>query len=388
MRATVNVHSGPAPLNSARVERGQAMIIVAFSMIVLLGIGAIVVDLGLSWILRRQEQNAADPAAIAAARYIEEGNTAATRTKMHTAACFYAQQNGFFTTDDATCVAARDTGDLQVLWPPSGPHADQFAGRPEMVLVVIRDQHPTFFGQMFNQDFASVATGAVAARETQSANSNSLVALDPTSCGAGHIHGNGDITIEPVENPDTPGVPFSGGYVQINSSCGGGTYDDACGNGSGAFHHGGNAGAELSAPHMYIHGTCQASGGSVPTPVTEGAPPIGDPLESLSGTSAGGLPSRAMPEQRRRLPDDEPHMGRLLHQPKYRNAHPGRVLGRMEIHGQQHGRAAAARHLHHGRRRHRRRGAGQHRHGRRRLRQSGSRADLQHGQHHGPRLRR
>ena len=295
MRATVNVHSGPAPLNSARVERGQAMIIVAFSMIVLLGIGAIVVDLGLSWILRRQEQNAADPAAIAAARYIEEGNTAATRTKMHTAACFYAQQNGFFTTDDATCVAARDTGDLQVLWPPSGPHADQFAGRPEMVLVVIRDQHPTFFGQMFNQDFASVATGAVAARETQSANSNSLVALDPTSCGAGHIHGNGDITIEPVENPDTPGVPFSGGYVQINSSCGGGTYDDTCGNGSGAFHHGGNAGAELIAPHMYIHGTCQASGGSVPTPVTEGAPPIGDPLESLVGPRQEDYPAGQCP---------------------------------------------------------------------------------------------
>ena len=181
------------------------------------------VDLGLSWILRRQEQNAADPASIAAARYIEEGDTAATRTKMRTAACFYAQQNGFFTTDNATCVAARAAGDLQVLWPPIGPHAGQFAGRPEMVLVVIRDQHPTFFGRIFDQDSASVATGAVAARETQSANSNGLVALDPTSCAAGHIHGNGEITIEPVENPDTPGMPYSGGYVQINSSCGGGT---------------------------------------------------------------------------------------------------------------------------------------------------------------------
>ena len=50
------------------------MIIVAFSMVVLLGICALVVDLGLSWMLRRQEQNAADPASIAAARYIEEGD--------------------------------------------------------------------------------------------------------------------------------------------------------------------------------------------------------------------------------------------------------------------------------------------------------------------------
>ena len=267
---------------SADARRGQAMIIAAFSMVVLLGIGAIVVDLGLSWMLRRQEQNAADPGAIAAARYIEEGDSAATRQKMHVAACFYAQQNDFFTDDDASCQSARDAGDLEVLWPPSGPHAGQFAGRPEMVLVVIHDEHPSFFGRIFGQEIASVATGAVAARETESANSNSLVALDPTTCGAGHIHGNGDITIAPVNNPET-GTPYTGGYVHINSSCAGGTFDDGCGNGGGAFHHGGNAGAELSAPHMYIHGTCQASGGSVPTPVTEGAPPIGDPLAGLVG---------------------------------------------------------------------------------------------------------
>ena len=275
-------------------SRGQAMIIVAFSMVVLLGIGAIVVDLGLSWIMRRQEQNAADPGAIAAARYIEEGDSAATRAKMHTAACFYAQENDFFTSDTASCDAARASGDLQVLWPPSGPHAGQFAGRPEMVLVVIRDQHPSFFGRIFGSDMASVATGAVAARESESANSNSLVALDPTTCGAGHVHGNGTITIEPVNNPDT-GVPYSGGYVQVNSSCAGGTMDDDCGSGSGGFHHGGNAGAQLLAPHMYIHGTCQVSGGDVPTPVTEGAPPIGDPLAGLVGPRQEDYPAGQCP---------------------------------------------------------------------------------------------
>jgi hypothetical protein len=273
-------------------ERGQAMIIVALSMVVLLGIAALVVDLGLSWILHRHEQNAADPAAIAAARYIEEGDSAATRTKMDNAACFYAQQNGFFG-GDLACASALDPAnqDLQVLWPPSGPFAGEFAGRPEMVLVVIRDEHPSFFGRVLGRgNFASVASGAVAARETQSANSNSLVALDPDSCGAGHIHGNGTITIEPVDNPNT-GVPYSGGYVQVNSSCDGGTYDDACGSGSGGFQHGGNAGAELIAPHMYINGTCQESGGEVTVPVTEGAPQIGDPLASLVGPRQDEYPA-------------------------------------------------------------------------------------------------
>ena len=275
-------------------ERGQALVIVAFSLVVLLGVAAIVVDLGMSWMLRRQEQNAADPGAIAAARYIEDGDTPATRSNMHEAACFYAQQNDFFGGDSLTCDAARASGDLQVLWPPSGPHAGEFAGRPEMVLVVIRDTHPSFFGRIFGQEQATVATGAVASRETQSANSNSLVALDPSTCGAGKTNGNGTIRIEPVTNPET-GAPYSGGYVHLNSNCEQGVHDDACGNGQGAFQLSGNAGAGIFAPHMYMHGTCQAAGGAVTTPVTEGAPPIGDPLASLVGPRQDLYPAGKCP---------------------------------------------------------------------------------------------
>src|SRR5687767_179934 len=51
-------------------ERGQILVITAASLFVLLAIAAIVVDLGFSWMLHRQEQNAADPAALAAARFI------------------------------------------------------------------------------------------------------------------------------------------------------------------------------------------------------------------------------------------------------------------------------------------------------------------------------
>src|SRR5688572_19042815 len=278
-----------------RHDRGQALIIVAFSMVVLLAIGAIVVDLGLSWMLRRHEQNAADPGAIAAARYIEDGDSIATRIKMRTAACFYAKQNGFFESDDDICTAAADN--LKVNWPPIGPSAGQFAGRPEMVQVIVTAQHPSFFGAIFGRQTATIATAAVAARETESANSNSLVALDPTSCAAGKTHGNGNITIEPVENPDTPGVPYSGGYVHINSSCSNGAFNDACGNGSGGFHLGGSGGASINAPHMYIHGTCQESGGTVTTPVTEGAPQIGDPMESLRGPRQADYPAGHCPRQ-------------------------------------------------------------------------------------------
>jgi hypothetical protein len=147
---------------------------------------------------------------------------------------------------------------------------------------VIHSDHPSFFGQLFGRPRGVVATGAVAARESVSANSNSLVALDPESCNAAKINGNGIITIAPVDNPDT-GDPYNGGYVHVNSSCAGGAFDDQCGTGESAFHFSGNS-ATLDAPHVYVNGTCQESGGAnVNALVTEGAPQIGDPLASLVG---------------------------------------------------------------------------------------------------------
>lgn len=276
--------------------RGQVLLITAFSMIVLIGITALVIDLGVSWMLRRQEQNAADPAAIAAARYIQDGDSAATRAAMDQAACFYAKENGFFQDDNAACTAAFSSDQLQVLWPPAGPLAGDFAGRPEMVQVIISTQHESFFGQFLGQPQATVVTGAVAARETKSANSNSLVALDPDSCAAGRFTGNGVITIAPVTNPDT-GQPYSGGYVHVNSECNNGSYNDACSNGSGAFKRSGNASGQIIAPHIYIHGTCETAGGSVSSPVTEGAPQIGDPLAGLIGPRQEDYPGGFCPKK-------------------------------------------------------------------------------------------
>jgi hypothetical protein len=270
------------------------LLIVAFAMIALLAIAAIVVDLGLSWMLRRQEQNAADPASIAAARYIEEGDSAATRTKMDTAACFYAKENGFFRADNDTCDTARGEGRLQVHWPPiSGP----FAAQPAMVQVVISAVHTSFFGQFLGRPTITVKTAAVAARESTSANSNSLVALDPDSCGAGLIHGGGTVTIEPVDNPDT-GEPFNGGYVHVNSNCNpDGAYNDDCGSGNGAFKQGGNGGSTITAPLIYIVGTCQEAGGEVASPVSEGADPAPDPMAGLYGPAQQGYPAGYCPKK-------------------------------------------------------------------------------------------
>ena len=104
----------------------------AAAMFTLIAVAAVVVDLGMSWMLHRDQQNTVDPGAVAAARFIPDGNKA----KMDEVACRYAVENGFFpsaTTFDITastgCVPANDpnAATLEVRLPPYGPLAGQYA---------------------------------------------------------------------------------------------------------------------------------------------------------------------------------------------------------------------------------------------------------------------
>lgn len=265
-------------------EAGQILLMVAAGMVVLVGVTALVIDLGMSWMLRRHEQNAADPGAIAAARYIPAGSY----SDMVEAACFYARQNDFFesATDNNSCVPANDSGaaELIVNWPPEGSSAGQFEGDPDYVQVIIGRQHDHFFGKLFGQPHAWVATGAVAANTAGNSNSSSLVALDPTCDNGpgGKISG----TNATVEITLATGVTGDGGYVHVNSSCA--THPEGapsqCTNGTTDLKI---DSATLITPHAYVHGECTLNGAGAnltcPSPpcVTEGATRIGDPLASL-----------------------------------------------------------------------------------------------------------
>lgn len=263
--------------------RGQILVLGAVAMVVLLGIAALVVDLGFSWMLRRQEQNAVDPAAVAAARYLPDNNWA----EAYKAACFYVQGHGFFETDNDSCLAARDAGDMYVGMPRSG----DYAGREGFVEVWIKAEHPVFFGRILGQDEAWVSNFAVAANGgtgVGNANSNALVALDPVSCGAGQISGNGKVNITNV------GGEGPGGFVYVNSICGieppGGSADNSCNNtGTGGFVMNGSP-SLLVTEHVYVRGTCDTNPGPWEGPTTEGAPEITDPIFGLVEPSIDGQP--------------------------------------------------------------------------------------------------
>ena len=277
-------------------ERGQILVITAAGLITLLLIGALVVDLGFSWMLRREEQNAADPGAIAAARWLRDpttGNASTNMPAMKNDACFYAQQNGFFI-GDASCTSAFASGDLKVQTPPIG---GDYSGRPDAVQVIIRSSHPSFFGRIIGQDKAFVSTDAVAVYSAGNSNSASLVALKPDCSGgaAGQISGGGTVKIFPTV------AGTLGGYVHINSPCGT-SMDDVCANGVGSSALA--ISGTLIAPQTNVRGSCTYNGTGASglqcyatSPcLDEGATQLGDPLKNLPEPILSAFPNGTCPD--------------------------------------------------------------------------------------------
>jgi hypothetical protein len=290
------------PPRSAADPHGQVLIVTALALVVLLGIAALVVDLGFAVLLRRQEQNAVDPGAIAAARFIDDvTGQSIDMPSAWQAACHYARQNDFFpvASDNSAggsgCVPANDPHGavLEVIYPPDA-RAEQFQGHHGFVQVVLTRERDTFFGRLLGFPLLSVSTDAVAARQRGNTNTHSLIALDPESCAAGKIHGTGFVHIYPV-----PGYTGDGGYVQVNSNCDSGSTDDLCAPGQGGLMIDGTA--DLSAPKVNVHGSCQNKQPVPPTILDEAATQIGDPLLGLippavdpalaQGCGTGGLPT-------------------------------------------------------------------------------------------------
>jgi hypothetical protein len=265
-----------------RTQHGQVLVIGAVAMVVLIGIAGLVIDLGFSWMLRRAEQNAVDPATIAAARYITEpGGYGA----MQESACFFARENGFFasaTSNDFTgsgCVPSNDPDGavLSVNWPPTAAPAE-FRNTSHVEVTLSRDRQ-TFFSRIFGFGTMTVSTSAVAANGTGGISGGQLVSLDPTSCGAGQIRGNGVVDVE--------------GSVYVRSDGSGppscvGTFDDACSGSDGGFRFNGSN-ARLVTPQLSVRGTCGQNANPYPNNcsppsscgMAEGAADISDPYAGI-----------------------------------------------------------------------------------------------------------
>ena len=229
--------------------------IFAGGLVAIIAVAALVFDTGQSLLDRRTEQNAADSAALAGARYIPT----TTGTYQGTCAARSAPQKADpqlkhvnTACDVATAYLAADglTATITVKYPP-GPESN-FSDLDGNIEVQVDATRASFFTGIFGQTTHHTGAFGVASNATGYSLPYSLLALDP--CGQSTVTGSGGVAVN--------------GTVQVDSSCnpalkisGGGT---------------------LQSPECDTVGTYQVSGGGTGcTVMSSGMQSSGDPLREL-----------------------------------------------------------------------------------------------------------
>ena len=232
-------------------SEGQVVVLFAVSLLVILGVAALVFDVGQNFVDRRKEQNVADAAALAAARYLPacpKPQTPANCPAAVSAAIALAASQGYTASVNGSVL-------VTVKIPPGSE--TEFAGIPDTVEVAISSSRGSYFSGIFGRVTQTTGSQAVAQNSTGYTLPYSLLALDPTSCGINKITGNG-------------GAVTAGGTVHIDSNCP-----------SQALLLSG--GGVLVAPECDVVGRVQVSGGAVDHCATQpsGVTVFGDPLREL-----------------------------------------------------------------------------------------------------------
>ena len=166
-----------------RDDRGQVLVLFAGGLFALLVVAALAFDVGMMLLERRDEQNAADAAALAGARYVFEADCvepAWTCTKARAAAVQIALTNGY---DDADPIES-----VTVNIPPLD---GRYVAFPNFIEVDIDSERPSIFGGVFGQGTWPVSVFAVATNDQNLTFPFSTLALNPTACKAIHVAGTG-----------------------------------------------------------------------------------------------------------------------------------------------------------------------------------------------------
>ena len=156
-------------------ERGQILVLFAGAVVVLLIVAALAFDVGMILVERRDQQNAADAAALAGARYVLTDPVAA-----EDAARRLGRENGF---DDA------DASEVVNVYIPA-IHG-RFAGFPGFIEVQIESTRPSIFGGIIGRATWPIGAFAVATDAQNPTFPFGMLALNPTECKAIAVSGGG-----------------------------------------------------------------------------------------------------------------------------------------------------------------------------------------------------
>ncbi|HSL33144.1 MAG TPA: pilus assembly protein TadG-related protein, partial [Candidatus Limnocylindrales bacterium] len=161
-------------------------------------VAALAYDVGMMLVERRDEQNAADAAALAGARYLVSDDPVAEAAAI-AAARDIALVNGF---DDA------DPDEIVNVYIP--PIHGQYAGLPRFIEVQIEGTRPSIFGGIVGRATWPVGVMAVATNEQNLTFPFSMLSLDPTACKAIQVTGGGVVEAFGSIQANSSGADCSG----------------------------------------------------------------------------------------------------------------------------------------------------------------------------------
>lgn len=165
-------------------QRGQVLVLFAGGVLALLVVAALAFDVGMLLLERRDQQNAADAAALAGARYVFDADCDAAAgwacVRARAAANAVALANGF---DDA------DLSEQVTIHIPA--LNGRYVGLPHFIEVDIDVVRPSIFAPVIGKAQWPVGVFAVATNDNDLSFPFSMLALNETACKAIHIAGTG-----------------------------------------------------------------------------------------------------------------------------------------------------------------------------------------------------
>ena len=151
---------------SARTERGQALVIFTIALVAIVSIAGLLIDGGMAWANRRQAQNGADTAALAAAKAYSRSDDAGDAED---AAEDIAAVNGY-EAEYHDCSGKKQKNGVEVHIPPT---AGAHIGDDSYIEVIVRRPMRTSFSGVVGQPCWMVSARAVAvATSTEVASCN------------------------------------------------------------------------------------------------------------------------------------------------------------------------------------------------------------------------
>ena len=182
-------------IHARKSEQGQALILIVFAIIGLLGITALTIDGGNAYSDRRHAQNAADTAVLAAARAIIRGES------WKPAALSIASANGYVDSDD-TIASSSTSANVEVYQCDeldAAVDCGVYDGDPEHIQVKITSLVNTYFAPVVGIQNLTNVVQAVAkvipGDYSEMFDGNAVVGLAPDDCAAVAYQGTADTTI-------------------------------------------------------------------------------------------------------------------------------------------------------------------------------------------------